>query len=141
MPVLWEALRGGDDERIFFVSKSLEEAAKKQFGGPLPGRRLSIERDNQDTPKTFVAGVLDDGPVPMGPYAYVDSSPDRNVTTVHCRCSPSQFDDAVETIEYRLLRAENLDAESLDKLADVRLEELREIEPLEKFFRWPKMQL
>ncbi len=140
MPLLWEALRDGNEDRIFFVAQSLENAAKRQFGAPLLGRHFAIERSIQDAPRIFVASILDDGPVPMGPYVYVDSSTERNITSMHCRCSPSQFEEAVQTMEYQLLPAENLDAKSVMEHADIDLEKLREVEPLDKLFRWPSLQ-
>ena len=139
MPIVWEVAGGVGNVRVFYVVKSLEEAARKQFGDPLPGRSFSIERSVDEAPKIVVVRVLDDGPVPMGPYVYVDSSADRNITTVHCRCSPSQFDEATETMQYEFLPLENLDASRLSERFIVRLEELRECGPLESFFRLPKI--
>ena len=78
--------RGGLD--LLFVSRSLESAARSTFGPPSPRRRFSIERLITDAPLSVVARVLDDGPIPMGPYVYVDS--EGRVTTVLCRCMPSQ---------------------------------------------------
>jgi len=139
MPVLWEVLNDSNEDRIFFVAQSLEDAAKKQFGAALPGRHFAIERSIEEAPKSFVANVLEDGPVPMGPYVYVDSSPDRNITTVHCRCSPSQFDEAVETLEYHLEPVESLDKKWLRESGGVDLDKLLSPEPLDKLFRWPKL--
>ncbi len=139
MPVLWEALVGPENARVFYVSKSVEDAARKQFGDPLEARHVSIERKHLDALNLVVARVIDDGPVPMGPYVYVEALRDRIITTVHCRCSPSQFDEAAQTVEYQLLPIENLDADWLREKAGIRVEKLLQCEPLDTIFRWPKL--
>lgn len=137
-PVIWEALSNGEEARVFFVAQSLETSALRQFGPPLPGRSFSIENTLVHRPKTAVAKVLDDGPVPMGPYVYVDSPPTRNITTVLCRCMDSQFDEAVETVEYALEPLESLDKKWFRETAKIDLDRLIDPGPLDKLFRWPK---
>ncbi len=139
MPLLWETLGDSSAPRFFFVSQSLEFVARKQFGEPLPGRSFSIERSLEETPNIIVAGILDDGPVPMGPYVYVEASEQRSISTVHCRCSVSQFDEVVETIVYQLFPLDTLDDRWLLNQGGVDKEKLLKREILEGLFRWPKM--
>lgn len=105
-PLVWEALSTATDTRILFVSESLEAAAQREFGSPLPGRRYAVERSLEETPNIVVARVLDDGPVPMGPYVYLNASPQRTVTTILCRCMSSQVNEFAETRYYDLVPLE-----------------------------------
>lgn len=104
-PLVWEvddsASRRDGDLQILFVADSLEALAMDAFGQPLPDRRYVIERNVADAPYTIVAKVLEDGPVPMGPYVYLSAEPPR-VTTLLCRCSPSQVQAFTETGYYDL---------------------------------------
>jgi len=97
-PVVYEPLGGLADSsgvpglvKPLFVDRSVETAAAARFGPPLPGRRFSIEPAIEEAPDLFVAGLLDQGPIPMGPYVYLDY-PRSVATTLLCRCSPSQVD-------------------------------------------------
>lgn len=99
-PVIWEAFAEGDQTVKIFVARSLEERAAKHFGAALPGRQFAIERAAQEQPAVVVARILEDGPEPMGPFVYVSS--DDEITTVLCRCMPSQFSNVRKTYEYRL---------------------------------------
>lgn len=139
MPILWEALTDPSGPRIVFVSQAVELAAKQQVGEPLPGRSFSIERSHDDVSAIIVAGILDDGPVQMGPYVYVDASPQRAISTIHCRCSPSRFNEVVETFEYTLQPLESINAKWLHEQGGIDVKKLMDSEPLEKLFRWPKM--
>lgn len=105
-PLVCEVL---DDDKvdILFVTRTLENAAKKAFGSPLHGRQFSAERGVSDAPLTVVARLLEDGPVPMGPYVYVLAG-SRDVTTLSCRCAASQIDRFVETKYYNILPLEVL---------------------------------
>lgn len=139
MPVVWEALEPGRESRIFYVASSIEAAARAEFGEPLSGSHFAIERSLDDGLGVVVARVLDDGPAPMGPYVYLDSSPDRRITTVLCRCSPSQFEDAVETRRYELLPIENVSATWKDRPMSEWIEStVAKSRPLDALFRWPK---
>ena len=104
-PVVWEVRDRGDVDRLF-VSHSLESAARAAFGPPLPRRRYAIERAIADAPRSVVVRVLDDGPIPMGPYVYIDR--DGRVTTVLCRCMPSQVGAFDRTADYDIRPAETL---------------------------------
>ena len=153
-PLVWEALSTGTDTRVLFVSESLERAALREFGGPLPGRRFSIERAADEAPDVVVARIIDDGPVPMGPYVYLNAPPLRSVTTVLCRCMPSQVSEFVETNYYDLVPLETVkewgDSRSCVDPPHPRVNwggtlsywNLRipwEDTPLERLLRWPKL--
>ncbi len=100
---------GADDLHVLFVSASLERRAAQTLTPPLPGRRYVVERSRRDAPCTVVAGVVEDGPIPMGPYVYLDST-SQSVTTLHCRCSPSQMERILTSGYYELRPWEELTA-------------------------------
>lgn len=106
-PVVWEVFDDNADSQRLFVARALEEAAHAFFGAPLPGRAHAVERDLGESPQVIVVRVLDDGPVPMGPYVYLDATA-RTITTILCRCSPSQCSHFVEEHRYRLVPWESL---------------------------------
>ena len=88
-PVIWEMLTDDSGLDVIFVARSLEEAARAQFGPALPGRRHSIERSVPEARTVVVARVIDDGPVAMGPIVYLNRER-HSATTLICRCMPSQ---------------------------------------------------
>lgn len=154
-PLVWEALSTATDTRVLYVSESLERAAGREFGGPLPGRRFAIERPPDEVSDAVVARVLDDGPVPMGPYVYLNAPPFRSITTVLCRCMPSQVSEFVETSYYDLVPLETIrdwgDTRSCVDPPGPRVHwggtlsywNLRipwEEKPLEQLLRWPNRQ-
>ena len=100
-PAIHELLVPGEETSVLFVSRSLEAAAAKRFGRPLPGRRFSVEVAIDVGPHVVVAASIADGPIPMGPYVYVAEKADRP-TTILCRCMPSQVGRIDETAEYEL---------------------------------------
>ncbi len=106
-PVLWEVLADHTRTNLIYVARSLENAALERFGPPHPGRRFAVERPVTERPNVFVARLLDDGPVPMGPFVYLDARR-RAVTTLLCRCMPSQMDNIVESEYYDLLPLDEL---------------------------------
>ncbi len=109
-PVVWEVLADESGMDLVFVAESLESAAKKQWGKTAPGRRFAIEQSRRKAPRTVVARVIADGPVPMGPIVYLlrDS---RSVNTLVCRCMPAQAKSLLTSSLYQLkpLQAENSD--------------------------------
>lgn len=148
-PLVWEVVSTDTDTRVLFVSESLEAAAKREFGDPLLGRRYAVERSLQETPDVIVARILDDGPVPMGPYVYLNSPPHRIVTTVLCRCMPSQVNEFVETQSYDLMPPETIKIGHEAQPPSAELHNggprfhwnpwiRRENQPLEQILRWPK---
>lgn len=101
-PVLWEVLGDPSGAELFFVSHSLEASARAQFGEPLSGRRYAVERGTNEMPKTVVARIVEDGPVPMGPIVYLDARA-QAVSTLICRCMPAQAKTLRFTRTYDLL--------------------------------------
>jgi len=146
-PLVWEIFHVAQEYRYFFVSAALEQRAAEQFGSPLPGRRFSIERDPNDNSIAIVVRVLDDGPVPMGPYVYLESDV-LAITTVLCRCMPSQVDEIMKTESYELLPVESLDAEFESRIMQVlhrlrgggtgEMRVLRDDGNPARLLRWPK---
>ncbi|HYG22225.1 MAG TPA: hypothetical protein VEH04_05520 [Verrucomicrobiae bacterium] len=84
-PAIWEVRHDSSGADIIWVSQRLEMAAGEQFGKALPGRSFSIERSRSEAPWLVVPSVVDDGPVPMGPMAYLSANGDVPLLT--CRCS------------------------------------------------------
>jgi hypothetical protein len=145
LPLVWEALSTDTRTRVLFIAESLEQAARREFGEPLPGRRFSIERAADEAPDVVVARIIDDGPVPMGPYVYLNAPPSRAVTTVLCRCSPSQVEAFIETRYYDLLPLETIDPTSrglMRWVGTLVYDESRRAAPgksLDRILRWPRM--
>ncbi len=139
MPLVWEALSTEEQRHLLFVSQSLEEAAKREFGDPLPRRTFSVERAVAEARDVVVVRVIDDGPVPMGPYVYLSTVPRRDITTVLCRCSPSQVDEFVATGYYDLLPMETTENGPPDQGQHPQAPPaVRWPEPLDLQLRWPK---
>ena len=111
-PVIWEVMADTSGARVMFVSESVEAAARARFGPPLPGRRYAIERSLEDSPDIVVARVIDDGPVPMGPFLYL-SAETRCVSTVLCRCMPPQVKSLLSTRTYELVPSKDAPIVSL----------------------------
>lgn len=93
---------------VIFVSRSLETAALKQFGEPLPHRRFACEPPIDSVPELVVAGVFEDPPDMSGPYLYFTDDW-QFLTNVICRCSPSQVGDFVGNEYYKLVPLANGD--------------------------------
>jgi len=108
-PVIWEVVDCRERSVVIFVAKSLESAALRTYGAVLPGRRYAVERSAEEQPNVIVAGVLEDGPEPMGPFVYLDET--CRITTILCRCMPARFENAVETIIYRIEALEDSGSE------------------------------
>jgi hypothetical protein len=101
LPVIWEVLDDRAGPRVIFVSQSLEEKAKKAFGPHSAGRHLAIEQPPGVAPDVVVARVIEDGPVAMGPIVHVTAKP-CDISTVICRCMPTQARQLVGTKYYEL---------------------------------------
>jgi len=99
--VIWEVLSSDATRRVFYVPESLEKASATEHGPPLERRRHSVEPDLKDHPDVVVARVVGDGPQPMGPFVLLDRS--LVVTTMMCRCDPSQVDAFPQSVDYRLV--------------------------------------
>ncbi len=101
-----EVIQPGSLYRRVFVSKSMEEAARKAFSEPLEGRRYAVELSVDLAPHVIVVGVFDDGPIPMGPFVYLDAA--LNVTAIRCRCSASLVDAFSDESVYEFLPFESM---------------------------------
>lgn len=127
-PLLWEVLNSAERVALVYVSESAERAAQKAYGPPQPGRRFAIEPCPGDVSRPMVVNVLPDGPVPMGPYIYLAKG-SHEVTTVLCRCSPSQMNEVVEARWYDLRPGDVTEVSSGL--------ETQESRPLSEQLRWP----
>jgi hypothetical protein len=103
--MMWEILSSDASLRVFFVSKTVERAAERVYGRPLPDRRYCVEPSLEQHPDIVVARIVGDGPQPMGPILYLEHS-NHHVTNVICRCEPSQADLFPRTREYQLITLE-----------------------------------
>ncbi len=146
-PVVYETASGAPSIgaaaglRSLFVSASFELAAEAEFGSALVGRRFAAERSVEDAPHAMVVRILEDGPQPMGPFLYI-AAPSRRIITMHCRCSPSQMDEVIDSAYYDLAPFERVrgllarapsgpsraDGDPLDALLD---------RPMDSVLRWP----
>ncbi len=129
-----------ETRRLIFISESLEREAQDAFGDPPSGRRHSIEQEMDRSPGVIVAGVFEDGPIPMGPFVYLSAKP-HVVTALLCRCSPSQVDRFVETAYYDLRPLETLGSWGFDAFRSAGWE-VASASPhsLESMLRWPRAQ-
>ena len=152
-PLVWQLLGHGyvlpgQELYLFYVSTTLERRAGEFFGDPLPGRRYAIEQGADRRPDTIVVNVIDDGPIPMGPYVYIDA-PNGRITSILCRCMASQVDAFVTEGWYELRSLAELTGFPLD-LTPLGLEEIpgvpaegipsrapRSPEGLAQHLRWP----
>ncbi|MCH7592297.1 MAG: hypothetical protein IH989_05925 [Planctomycetes bacterium] len=127
--------------RSLFLSASFELAAEAEYGPALVGRRFAAEKSVEDVPGAIVLRALEDGPLPMGPYLYV-AAPSRRIITMHCRCSPSQMNEVIESVYYDLVPFERVrgplalaplgtDRAALDPLGAL-LDR-----PMDSVLRWP----
>lgn len=126
-PVVWEVLDSREKLKVLYVSRSAEYAAQQEFGKPAAGRQWVMERPGEETAEVVVVRTLADGPVPMGPYAYVDAA--GRITHVLCRCSPSQVGEFLREGEYDVRPMTELGEEVGAMLGPV---------DLTKVLRWPK---
>lgn len=102
LPAIWEVLSDSSGTDLVFVSRSVEAKALAEFRETAPARAFAVERPLAQAPRTVVARVIEDGPVPMGPIVYL-ARDTHDVTTVICRCMPSQASAVAETGMYQLL--------------------------------------
>jgi hypothetical protein len=100
-PVIWEVLKETEQRQVLFVARSLEEKAKAKFTNACPDRHFIIESPLETAPRTVVAGILEDGPVPMGPAVYLEQGT-RDIATILCRCMPPQSTNVLTTSSYTL---------------------------------------
>ncbi len=108
-PIIWEILSNEMLLREVYVSKPLEQASREQYGPPLPGRSFSIEAAFEEHPDVVVPRIVGDGPQPMGPFVYLDAA-QLAVSTLICRCEPSQVAEFPMSSHYQLQRIDDLSA-------------------------------
>ncbi len=101
-PLCWEVLDPKSQGQAIYVSETVESLALEFYGKPLAGRRYSVERATDQEFGAVVPRVLSDGPIPMGPFVYLNAAR-GDVTAVLCRCMASQVNRFTETREYRVL--------------------------------------
>lgn len=101
-PLAWEVLDPKWRGHVIYVAETVESKARSQYGSALPGRRYSVERSLADERDTVVPRVLSDGPIPMGPYVYLEGTRGE-VSGVLCRCMDSQVNQFTETRRYHVL--------------------------------------
>lgn len=138
-PVVLESLSSDTSSRVFFVAKSLENAAARQFGGPLPGRRYSTEPPCVESADTIVARVVRDGPQPMGPYVYLDHAA-LAITTMKCRCEPAQVAGFSQSRHYRLVPVGSFSQLTAQTSGAADLKLPKDSAPLEGVLRLPPMR-
>jgi hypothetical protein len=106
--IIWELLSSDASLRILYVSKPIENAARRQYGSPLPERRYVVEPSVETHADLVVARIVGDGPQPMGPFLYLDF-PARRVSTLICRCEPSQVASFPASHLYQLVEVQQAD--------------------------------
>ncbi len=146
-PLVWEILGDAPGLCVLFVSQSLENAASAMTGEPTDAQRFAIEKGHAvGSSSIVVARVLEDGPVPMGPFVYL-SAENAIITTLLCRCMPSQVRDFAENNAYELRPIDDLRrlAGEMENGADALFEIVRQLESpstcgdqlLSEVLRWP----
>ncbi len=101
LPAIWEVLDDRPGAQVVFISRSLEEKAQAAYGTPAAGRRFAVEPELAAAPDVVVARVNEDGPVAMGPIVHL-TAPRGEISTVICRCMPTQARQLVATVYYEL---------------------------------------
>jgi len=119
-PIVYSASPRPFHKGHFYVSTSLEVAAEREFDSPLPYCRFAIERPSGDLLNRRVDRIIDDGPMPLGPYVYIGKStqfemklagaPPQEVVALTCRCEKSLAKSFLAEPRYKL--------EQLDQFSD-----------------------
>ncbi len=112
-PVFWEFLNPDDTAHLIFVAQSIESAAQTANLPILKNRRHRVEPSITRHPNTIVPRILADGPIPMGPWVYLDRN--HQPITLLCRCMPSQLDRVIADAYYHLRPVTDLTTLVLDK--------------------------
>ena len=90
-PVIQEVLADPSGFRVLYVA----------------GKLSASQADADAAPRAVVAKSMRDGPVPMGPFVYM--RPERfEITTLLCRCAPSQVSALPDDITYTIVPVEEL---------------------------------
>lgn len=112
-PVIWEYLSPDDDVRPIYVARFIESAAEAANQAILKNRRHRVEPAITKHPTIIVPRILADGPVPMGPWVYLDQH--HTPITLLCRCMPSQLDNVIADAYYQIRPITDLTALVLDE--------------------------
>lgn len=104
--IVWEILSSEAPLRVLYVSEPTEQAASREHGPPLAERRFAVEPCAIKHGDLVVARALRDGPQPLGPFVYLDY-PDRHISTLICRCEPSQVGTFPASHLYQLIELED----------------------------------
>lgn len=115
-PLLYEVLTDSREIRRVFVSTTLETEAAAEHGAILDGCRYAIERAADDSGRTIVAAEFENGAMPLGPFVYLDAA-HGDVTTVICRCMPTQVETIDSAKSYELEEAEATSGFSFERYA------------------------
>ena len=110
-PAVYEILAGNGKVMALHVSRGLEQKSSQEHGQPLPGRKYSVESG----PGVEVAGLVEDGPLALGPLVYV-SLDGNQIVSLSCRCSPSRIDKADGSHRYDLVNRDPDKSELPDTL-------------------------
>jgi hypothetical protein len=105
-PMIWEVRSDRTGASVVFVTDEIELAARDAFGPPIVGRNFSVEYGLDRTPAVVVARLLDSGPMPLGPFAYIDLD-SKDLLTLICRCSSSQVGEIQGGDDYALVPLES----------------------------------
>lgn len=114
-PAVWEVFHDSSGASPVYVSESVDQASAAEYGGVIAGRRFAVERgpDANAAGGAVLVRVLADGPVPMGPFVYVAAG-SLDVSTLLCRCMPSQMEETIRDGGYVVRPLERL----IDALGD-----------------------
>jgi hypothetical protein len=109
LPAIFEVLAARSEARRLYASESLERASRAHFGEPLPGRRLAVEGEAREPPAAEFAGLVEDGPAPMGAFVYLEAGT-REIVNLLCRCDRTRFQTLESDGRFRLAPLEELAA-------------------------------
>ena len=80
---------------VHIARRSAEAMA--EFGEIEGGRRYALERSAEEMETVHVAGEFETGSTPLGPFVYVND--EGEVSTVICRCMPTQVESIEGSVE------------------------------------------
>jgi hypothetical protein len=114
-PAIWEVLSDSGACEQIYVSASLEAAAAATFGKPLAGRSYAVEGATNEASRVVVSRVIEDGPTIAGPIVYLTAG-SHDVSTLICRCMPSQARELRENAYYTLAELDPSVAHTFDEI-------------------------
>lgn len=100
-PIAYEVFHDSAGAELWFADLEVEQSGAEALGGPLEGRRYTLEPAIDEAPATLIGGLYEPGPTPLGPFVYLwEQSNDVNV--ILCRCMAPLVYDIVDSIGYEL---------------------------------------